>query len=196
VALAVMVFYFALGFLWGYIWTKTSYQRDLEERYKKLQQKNQALQQDKETTDLTVLAEKLIREGKLDEAMRWINQALATNPNDGRAMMTKGRILKRQAMDAGPQSDERKTLLDQALACATRAIDLMPPENRAEPTYNKACYQALLGFDKKEVLATLQAAFKMHPQLREGAGTDDDLETLWNDAEFKRLTDETPPQGS
>jgi hypothetical protein len=54
----------------------------------------------------------------------------------------------------------------------------------------------LLGFDKKEVLATLQAAFKMHPQLREGAGTDDDLETLWNDAEFKRLTDETPPQRS
>jgi tetratricopeptide (TPR) repeat protein len=196
VALAIMIFYFALGFLWGYIWTRTSFQRNLEERYKKLQQENVALLKEKEAVDLIVLAEKSIDEDRLDEAMQWIDEALKKNPKDGRAVLTKGRIYKRQAMESGLQSAEGTRLLNQALTCADRSIDLMPPETKAEPTYNKACYQARLGFDKKEVLATLQAAFELNPRLRKIAKTDDDLKTLWEDADFTKLTDENRVQGS
>ncbi len=189
VALAVMVFYFALGFLWGYIWTRTKFQRDLEERYRKLQK-------EKDNVDLVVLAQKSMEEGRLDEAMKWVDEALKNIPKDGRAVLTKGMVFKLQAKRSGYASAEGTRLLNQALSCADRAIDLMSPETKAEPTYNKACYQALLGFDKKEVLAALQAAFELNPGLRKIAKTDDDLKTLWDDADFKKLTDEGPAQGS
>jgi hypothetical protein len=189
VALAVMIFYFALGFLWGYIWTRTSFQSDLEERYKKLQR-------EKDTVDLIVLAQNSMAAGQLDEAMKWVNKALKNNPKDGRAMLTKGMVFKLQARQPGYKSAEGTRLLNQALSCADRSIDLMPPETKAEPTFNKACYQELLGFDKKEVLATLQAAFELNPRLRKNAKTDEDLNKLWEDAEFKKLTDESPAQGS
>jgi len=194
IGLAIMIFYFALGFLWGFIWTRLNFQRDLEERNRKLRQENRNLRLDKEAIDLIVLAEKCIDEGKQDEAMKWINEALASHPNDGRAVLVKGMIFKRQA-ESVPEA-ERNLLLGQALACANRAIDLMPPEARAEPIYNKACYQELLGLEKREVLATLQAAFELNPGLRTIAKTDKDLKKLWKDPEFERLTSENPAQSS
>jgi tetratricopeptide (TPR) repeat protein len=139
------------------------------------------------------LAEKLIREGNLDEAMKWIGQALATNPNDARAILTKGRILKRQAMKPGVPEAQKTALLTQALDCVNRSIDLTPPDQRAEPIYNKACYEALLGFADKAVVATLQAAFQLKPELRKVAAGDNDLERLWQNADFIRLTGHNPP---
>lgn len=201
-ALAIMIFYCALGFLWGYVWMKLIFQRNLEDRYRKLHadfivlsKEKEAVLQEKEAVvqeNAAFIAEKLIVQDRLDEAMKKIDEALAKNPDDGGAILTKGRIFKRQAEKL--HGAERQALWRQALAYAERAIDVMPAETKAEPTYNKACYQELLGVDKREVLSTLQTAFQLNPGLRNIARTDDDLKKLWHDSEFKRLTEDTPPQ--
>jgi tetratricopeptide (TPR) repeat protein len=183
---------------------KLIFQRNLEDRYQKLHadyivlsQEKDAVVQEKEAVvqeNAAFIAEKLILKDRLDEAMKKIDDALAKNPDDGGAILTKGRIFKRQADKL--QGAERQALLRQALAYAERAIDVMPAETKAEPTYNKACYQELLGVDKQEVLATLQAAFQLNPGLRKTARTDEDLKNLWHDADFKRLTEDKPAQGT
>jgi len=186
-----------MGFLWGYVWMKLIFQRNLEDRYRKLHADYVVLAQENKVVvreSAPFIAEELIAQGRLDEAMKKIDDALAKNPNDGNSMLTKGRILKRQAERV--QGAERRILLGQALALTVRAIDLLPAASKAEPTYNKACYQELLGGDKKEVLATLEAAFELNPGLRKTARTDDDLRNLWHDADFKRLTDDKPQPGS
>jgi len=176
VGLAIVVFYFTLGFLWGYVWTLLYFQRDLGGLVEKLER-------NKRVTDLIMLAEASINEGRLDEAMESIDQALENDPKDGRAVLTKGRILKRQAMNV--ENPQRKTLLSRALDCANQAIALLP--GAGEPIYNKACYQALLNFDKDETLNTLKTAFRLNPGLRTIAGGDDDLTSLRDVPEFARL---------
>jgi hypothetical protein len=184
-ALAIMFFYFALGFLWGSLWTYLYFQRDLGKLV-------QRLQQYKNNTDFIWNAEADMKEGKLDEAMEEIDQAIKNNPKDGRAVLTKARILKRKAEQPDPQNPDR-TLLNQALEVVNLAIALLP--GKAEPIYNKACYQALLGIDKSEVFANLRSAFKLNPGLmRTAAGDPDrpdsgdpDLARFRQDADFRQL---------
>jgi hypothetical protein len=194
VAMAIMIFYCALGFLWGYIWMRLSFQRDLEERNRKLEQEVSNKQQERKAIDWIVAAEGYIGKDELDDAMNCIEEALSLHSDDGWAMLTKGRILKRQATRQGVAETRKVALLSQALDCARRAIDLMPQEAKAEPTYNKACYQALLGFDDQQILSTLEAAFRLKPALRQVAPTDNDLERVWENADFKHLTEENPPR--
>jgi hypothetical protein len=77
-------------------------------------------------------------------------------------------------------------LLNLALAFANQSITLLPTS--AEPLYNKACYQALLGVGKTEVLQNLQSAFRLDDKLRGTAQGDTDLQSLWQDDDFKKLT--------
>lgn len=179
--LAIIVFYFTLGFLFGYVWTRLYFQRDLGGLVKNLQRH-------KEVTDLIMQAEASVSEGQLGAALSAINGALKKNPSDGRAVLTKARILKRQATPKGQPLNEK--LLNQALALADQAITLLP--DKAEPIYNKACYQALLGVSKNEVLANLKSAFHLNPALRKMAGTDNDLMSLWQDVDFISLTGSAP----
>lgn len=178
-ALTIMVFYFALGFLIGYIWTRLYFQRDLGRQLQKLQQ-------DKKVTDSIMNAEAFMNEGKFDEALKEINKALKKNSRDGRAILTKGRILKRQAMEPGVSPEDSAKLLNQALDFANQAIALLP--GKAEPIYNKACYQARLGMHTTEILSNLRAAFALNPGLRRTASEDRDLlDSLEQDADFRQL---------
>jgi len=177
VGLAIILFYFVVGFPLGYVWTRLYFQRDLEV---------EKLRRDQWFSSLVRLAEVCINQGQLDEAIRVLDQALQFDPHDGRAVLTKGRVLKRQAMERADNSPERNELLNLALAFANQSITLMP--NSAEPFYNKACYQALLGVGKTEVLQNLQSAFRLDDKLRGTARVDADLQTLWQDADFKKLT--------
>jgi len=183
-ALAIMIFYFALGFLFGYIWTRLYFERDLENQLRNLQQY-------KKDTDSILKAEAFINEGKYDEALKEINKVIKKNPRDGRAVLTKGRILKRQAMEFPERDPRRIKLLNQALDFANQSVALLP--GKAEPIYNKACYQALLDIDQAETLNTLRAAFALNPGLRHTASGDDDLISLRQNADFKSLTGDNPP---
>lgn len=174
--LAIMLFYFTLGFLWGYVWTRLYFQRDLGGVVENLQR-------DKRVTDLIMSAEQSVNEGQLEEALRSVNEALADNPLDGRAVLTKGRVLKRMA-EKSPKAEADK-LLYQALADADRAIAMLP--GKAEPIYNKACYQALLGIERNETLANLRKAFGLNPLLWKIASEDKDLDSLRQDVDFIKL---------
>ena len=175
--LTIILFYLMVGFLLGYVWTRLYFQRDLEV---------EKLRRDQWLSALIRLAEVSINQGQLDEAMRAIDQALQFDPHDGSAVLTKARVLKRQAMQKAENSPERKELLNLALAFANQSITLL--QTSAEPFYNKACYQALLGVSKTEVLQNLQSAFRLDDKLRGTAKSDTDLQTLSQDDDFKRLT--------
>jgi len=213
--LAILIFYFTLGFLLGYVWTMVYFQRDLEQeneqlsitlrkkneelkqkndeldhkneelnhKNEELNQKNEKLKQDAQTSFLLLRIESFIGAGQLDEAMVVTDEDLANDPKNGLFVMTKARIFKRQAAErTGPDRDK---LLKQAIACIDQAIALMP-DDKGEPLYNKACYQALLdpiGL-KSAVLDNLKSAFDRNPGLRQGAKEDPDLDTLKQDDDF------------
>jgi hypothetical protein len=178
---------------------KSALQRDktsLENEKDSLEQEKENLKQEGDdlARDKLILAvEQMIREGQLDAAMQNIDSWLAHYPQDGRLILTKARILKRQAIPApptpAPPEAERQRLLNLAVDLASRAFAQLPPDKQAEPLYNKACYQALLdtAANKSEILANLQSAFAINPSLRQTARNDNDLAGLRQDPDFMRL---------
>lgn len=82
-------------------------------------------------------------------------------------------------------TEDRKKLLTDALASVDKAATLLP--GRAEPFYNKACCQALLGLDNAGILENLKTAFRLDPGLRKLAAKDEDLDSLRNDADLSSL---------
>jgi tetratricopeptide (TPR) repeat protein len=190
--LAIIIFYFTLGFMLGYIWTRLYFQRDLNSLVENLQRAAEISQQEKKNlkfvTDSVFDAERLIDLGKLSEAMTLIDEALKVDPAEGRAVLTKGRILKRQALQSGLPVEEKRKLLNEALALANQAIPLLP--GSSQPLYNKACYEALLGFEQGEVLESLKRAFNIDPALRALASSDDDLVSLREVPAFRKILEE------
>jgi len=191
--LAILIFYFPLGFLLGYVWTMIYLRRNLlglveylEHRTVTLQREQQAAFQFMPAKVPVILqAEASVSAGHLNEAMTSIDEALKSDPQNGLALMTKARILKRQALQPGQSKRDR--LLKQAIASLDQAIALLP--DRGEPFYNKACYQALLDPEglKGEVLENLKSAFHLNPALRQDAKADEDLESIRHDADFVEL---------
>lgn len=175
-ALGIFIFFTAVGFLFGYIWTRLYYQRALSELA------HRADRVDKSWT-IILYAETLLQQNLLGDANVAIDQALALSPNSPGALITKGRILKRMAQAPGTLNVD---LLKQALKYASQAWALLP--DKAEPGYNVACYQALLGVDKSEVLKTLRRVFSLAPRLKQIARQDADLQSLWQDPDFQQLT--------
>ncbi len=176
-ALGIVLFFFGVGFLIGYLWTRLYFQRALAELA------DVPRRRDKAWRDATS-ADVLMDEDRLDEAIRVVDGAIKANPSNAKALITKGRILKRLAQVGGKPGD--KALLQDALGYALRASALEP--DKGSPLYNVACYQALLGIAKADVLNSLKRAFQLFPKLRAEAPTDDDLVSLWEDADFKELT--------
>ncbi|MGD0519963.1 MAG: hypothetical protein ABSA48_01790 [Terracidiphilus sp.] len=194
--LAIVIFYFALGFLLGYVWTMIYFQGDLRRRFEQMRQQKNDLQRLQQAAfqfmppkvPVILRAEASVSANRLDEALATIDEALNNDPQNGFALMTKARILKRQALQPGQSDSDRERLLNQALVCSDKAIALLP--DKGEPIYNKACYQALLDLNrlKDEVLANLESAFRLNPALRQDAKADEDLTSIRHDADFIRLT--------
>ncbi len=194
--LAILIFYFALGFLFGSVWTMIYFRGDLRQKFERIKRQKAELQQFQQATiefmpakaPVILPAEASLSANKLDEAMTDIDEVLKNDPQNGFALMTKARVLKRKAFQPGQSQAERERLLNQAIACSDQAIALLP--DKGEPFYNKACYQALLDPNrlKDEVLSNLESAFRLNPALRQDARLDVDLDALHQDDDFIRLT--------
>jgi tetratricopeptide (TPR) repeat protein len=176
-AFGIIIFFFAAGFLIGYLWTRLYLQPALTELAGRADRVDRSW-------EYTYLAEILLRDGALGQAIALIDNALRVNPKNSSALLTKGRILKRLAQAEGKPGNQQ--LLEQALAFASRSAALKP--NVPGTIYNVACYQALLGKDKAEILKNLRTAFQLSGKLKQAARTDPDLQSLWEDEDFKRLT--------
>jgi hypothetical protein len=185
VGLAILIFYITLGFLLGYVWTAIDFRNCLRGKIKSLEESNLHKYQYIQTNKPLQLAEAFISANQLDEAMDTIDESLKTEPRNGRTVMTKARILKRQALKGEPA--DRGKLLKQAITCIDQAIALLP--DMGEPVYNKACYQALLDPTgmKSDLLANLKLAFQLNPDLKQNAKEDDDLSALKQDDDFIKL---------
>lgn len=205
--LAILIFYFALGFLLGCVWTMVYFKRNLDEQIQQLEEENmserrqnQAAVKIMQQSGLNIMrpqvsvilsAEASISANQLDKAMASVDEALKSDPDSHLAVMTKARILKRQASQSG--QPDRDKLLKEALRYADQAIALLP--GKGEPIYNKACYQALLDAKglKSEILNNLRSAFHLNPALRQTAKDDDDLAALKQDVDFINLIGQTRP---
>ncbi len=75
---------------------------------------------------------------------------------------------------------------DEALAAINKGIELNP--GYAGNIYNRACIYCLKG-DKIHAMEDLGVALAKMPQLKQHARTDEDLKSLWEDAEFKKITE-------
>jgi hypothetical protein len=195
--LAILIFYSTLGFLLGYVWTMIYFRYlvgEFQHLIDDLQQKNATLEQQKDverrlriTATSMISAEASLSKNRLDEAMATIDKALDNDPQNGFPVITKARILKKQAVQKTPHDQDK---LKQAIACVDQAMALLPDKDKGESLYNKACYQALLDVNglKSEILENLKTAFNLNPDLRQAAKGDDDLASLRQDADFIKLT--------
>lgn len=75
---------------------------------------------------------------------------------------------------------------DEALDAINKGIELDP--GYAGNIYNRACIYCLKG-DKIHALEDLASAISKMPQLKQHARNDEDLKALWNDVEFKKITE-------
>jgi tetratricopeptide (TPR) repeat protein len=180
-AIGLVVFFFGVGFLIGYVWTSLYYFPDLRDMLG-------GEKREEELWQLSAAARTLLQDGRFDESLRIVDVVLKIKPTHPEALFEKGRILKKLAQVHGKPGD--KALLQEALDYASRAAAQMP--NRGGPIYNIACYEALLGLGRDEVLKNLKLAIQLNPELREKAPRDDDFVSLWEDPEFKELTKEPP----
>lgn len=175
-ALGIVVFFFAAGFLIGYLWTRLYLQRALTELATRADRVDKAWES-------IYQAEIRMRDGALAEANELVDRAIRTDPSNPGAFLTKARILKRMAQVNGKPGESQ--LLEQALRFASRAAELRPTSGTA--AYNMACYQALLGKDRAAALGNLRKAFELNSTLKQTASTDEDLVSLRDDADFKQL---------
>lgn len=75
---------------------------------------------------------------------------------------------------------------DEALILINKVLDDFPAE--ASLIYNRACIYSLKG-DKANALNDLQRAINLDASLRQFSTSDEDFKSLWNDAEFRKLTE-------
>ena len=180
-ALGIVLFFFGIGFLVGYLWTRLYFQSALSHLADYAQRVEKAGNDAAE-------ADTFMKDGQLERATQSVNEALRLNPANAYALFTKGRILRRMARRQGKPPDN--DLLKQAVEYTAKAARLLP--DKGAPRYNLACYQALLGVDKGDVLTNLRLAFELKPSLKAAAPNDPDLLSIHDTPEFKALTSLPP----
>jgi tetratricopeptide (TPR) repeat protein len=74
---------------------------------------------------------------------------------------------------------------EEAIKCFHKAIELNP--NHTSSWYNLACVYSLKG-NKEKALEYLKKAIELNPKLKEEAKKDQDFKNLWDDEDFKKLT--------
>ena len=172
--LAIVLFFLVAGFLFGYVWTRLDFSGALDDADR--------------ADEAAEKADKLRKDGRPRDAVRMANVALDLDSQNALALFTKARALKKLAVMENPFN---RDLLREALECVTATVKMLP--GNGGPRYNMACYQALLGYDKTEVLKNLRIAIENNPVLKEEARNDKDLESVRDDPRFKELVGEPPP---
>jgi len=115
------------------------------------------------------------------EALEAANDALALNPTNVKAVVAKGRALKKLG-----NVKEALSTVDKAL----KQSDLkLTDQNRGVLLYNKACYLLLVNpTGTEEALGFLEQALALRPSAKEKAPQDEDLRGIWTDPKFLQLT--------
>jgi tetratricopeptide (TPR) repeat protein len=111
---------------------------------------------------------------KDNEALEALDKATALDPKLFDAWNVKAGILAKMGR------------YDEAIASVNNAVELMP--NNSVCYYNRACMNCLKG-NKANALADLKKAIDMNPSFKESARKDEDFKSLYNDEDFKKLTE-------
>ena len=74
---------------------------------------------------------------------------------------------------------------DEAITSINKGVELAP--NEPLNIYNRACIYSLKG-DKANALADLQKAISINPSFKENAQKDEDFKSLYDNEDFKKLT--------
>lgn len=128
-----------------------------------------------------------------DSALNWIGkgQMLSALKNYEEAVIAFGKALSLDpkrfdvwGMNASALAYLKK--YDEALAAINKGIELNP--GYAVNIYNRACIYCQKG-DKTKALEDIKTALQKMPQLKQHARTDEDLKSIWDDIEFKKLTE-------
>lgn len=112
--------------------------------------------------------------GRIDDALKALEKATALDPKSPDAWNTKAGVLALMKK------------LDEAIACCNKAVALAPKQGYY--VYNRACVYALRG-DRSKTLADLKKAVALDPGFKAWARKDQNLMELYNDKEFKKLTE-------
>jgi len=115
----------------------------------------------------------LMRLRKDKEALESFEKAINLKPNYVKAWNNKGVVLKRLMR------------YDEALEAFKKALEL--DKNNTTSLYNIACVYSLKG-DKEKALEYLKKAIELKPKLKEESKEDQDFKNLWDDEDFKKLT--------
>lgn len=111
--------------------------------------------------------------GRNNEALEAAEQALAANPSNAVAWTNKALVYRRlEQPDAAIKAMEQAVGLD---------------DKNPLIWYNKACYHAI-SRDRVKALQSLARAVALEPKLKQLAIQDEDLASLKDDAEFRKLT--------
>lgn len=186
--MGIIVFFAVCGFLIGYLWARLYLQRafgelgHIKEQVGETRAWNYILLARLLTGLGTWMPPSHFDSDRLKEAIRTIEKGLAKYPSDADLHLEKAYLLKRTAMLEQPPN---RALIGEALANCQEALTQRPDD--AEAIYNAACYQALLGQAAEEVLAKLDRAFRLKPELRAYAATDTDLDSVRARPEFQSL---------
>lgn len=111
---------------------------------------------------------------RYEEAATAFNKATTLNPKRGDVWGMKAGVLAKLGQ------------LDNALESVNKGIELMP----GDPVgiYNRACIYCLKA-NKANALADLKKAIGMNPQFKQQAKNDEDFRSLYEDVDFKKITD-------
>jgi len=139
---------------------------------------------------------KLLASAKINEANNMLKEAaarfdmaLSVDPISRDANRGKARVLRREAeiAKAGGNDTDAANKWKSAIQLLTEIIQRDP--NSAFALYNRSCYRLLSNAPKDSVLEDLEAAIKIHEQLKGRALRDPDFKVLRdnNDKEFNKL---------
>ena len=146
--------------------------------------------------------------GKNEEALAGFDQLIKLQPDSAVNYIGKGQVLsamsrheescaafeKSTSLDPkrfdvwGMQAAEQAKLkrFEEAVTSINKGIELAP--DYAGNIYNRACIYSLKG-DKTKALEDLKTAVGKMPQLKQHARSDEDFKILWEDEEFKKITE-------
>ena len=113
--------------------------------------------------------------GRDDEALESIEKAIEFESNDFNAWSSKGVLLRDLGRD------------DEALESIEKSFELEPKS--ANVLYNYACIYYSIKGDKEKALSLLRKAIEIDASYKDKSKKDKDLENLWEDEDFKIMTE-------